>query len=332
MLRRIVVALIVCVFSAGAFAANPDGSIAGLKAKFVDVGGVRTRYYEYGQGEPLVLVHGEGWSGHSSANTWSKVIPGLAKSFHVFAADKLGSGMTGNPVDDKDYNIQGEVDHMYRFIQTMKLGKVHLVGQSRGGGLVFFLSVEHPEIVRTLVIIDSLTAAPAGPNTRQETLAACPKEPDFEEWKCRIRAISFKPDAAFDDEFFEAGRYMASLPKSHETIAKMKAGAGGDLADTGSATSGFNAWKKNWHDRVQNESILQMPILLYWGHNDPSAVLARGQALYEIVSAKNPNVRMITVNKAGHFHYREYPDEFVYNITNWIHYWEKQPAAVMAGQ
>ena len=66
--------------------ANPDGSIAGLKAKFVDVKGVKTRYYEAGQGEPMVLVHGEGWSGHSSANTWSKNIPGLAKRFHVFAA------------------------------------------------------------------------------------------------------------------------------------------------------------------------------------------------------------------------------------------------------
>jgi len=328
MRRSAILVLITCLLALNSFAANPDGSVAGLKAKFVDVAGVRTRYYEYGQGEPLVLVHGEGWSGHSSANTWSKVIPGLAKNFHVFAPDKLASGMTGNPLDDKDMNIQGEVDHMYRFIQTMKLGKVHLIGQSRGGGLVFFLSVEHPEIVRTLVIIDSNTAAPMMHATRrQEVLTACPKEPDWAEWKCRLQQISFKPDVAFDDEFWEAGKFMASQPKSAETVAKIKAGAGGELQDQGGGPdSGFNKWKNEWHRRVREEGILQMPVLLYWARNDPSAIIENGRELFDIIGAKNPHTRMMEINKAGHFHYREYPDEFVYNITNWIHYWENQPA------
>ncbi|MBZ5541536.1 MAG: alpha/beta hydrolase [Acidobacteriia bacterium] len=305
-----------------AWAANAkeDGSIAGLTAKLVDVHGVRTRYYEMGQGEPLVLVHGEGWSGHSSANTWSKNIPGLAQRFHVFAPDKLASGMTGNPLDDKDYNIQGEVEHLYQFIQTLHLGKVHLIGQSRGGGCAFFLAVAHPEIVRTLVIIDSLTAAPDGPNTRQEALAKCPKEPDWVEWKCRLQAISFLPDAAFDDEFWEAGKYMASLPKSLETAAKVKAGAGEPLA------SQFKEWKKTVHERVKNEGLLQMPVLLYWGRNDPSAVLARGLDLFDIIAEKNQRTRMFITNKAGHFHYREYPAEFNQNVIHFIDYWEHQPA------
>jgi hypothetical protein len=38
-------------------AASPNGEIAGLKAKFVNVKGVRTRYYERGQGELLVQEH-----------------------------------------------------------------------------------------------------------------------------------------------------------------------------------------------------------------------------------------------------------------------------------
>ena len=303
----------------------PDASLGGLPAKFIDVNGVRTRYYEAGSGEPLVLLHGEGWSGHSSANTWVKNIPGLSKRFHVVAPDKLASGMTGNPLDDKDYNLQGEVAHMYQFIQAMRLGRVHVVGQSRGGGLAFFLTVAHPEIVRTLTIVDSNTAAPdTGPTDRQKVLEACPKEPDWEEWKCRLRAISFKPDEAFDDLFFKTGAYMASLPKSKETVAKMAAGAGEPLR------SQFNEWKKQVHERVRTEGTLQMPILLYWGKNDPSAMLRNGLALLEIVSAKNPNVRMIIANHAGHFHYREYPEEFNQNIVNFIDYWGRQPAATKA--
>jgi pimeloyl-ACP methyl ester carboxylesterase len=132
-------------------------------------------------------------------------LAGRRRRFHVFAIDKLASGLTGNPRDDKDYNIQGEVEHAYQFIKTMRLDKVHVIGQSRGGGLVFFLAVAHPEIVRTLVMIDTLTAAPAGRNTsREEAIGGCPKEPDWVEWRCRQRAISYKPDVAFDDEYFEA--------------------------------------------------------------------------------------------------------------------------------
>ena len=152
-----------------------NGEVAGLRAQFMDVNGIRTRYYEMGEGEPMVLVHGEGWSGHSSANVWSKNIPLFAKRFHVFAPDKLGSGMTENPKDDNELNIQGEVDHIYDFIRVMKLGTVHLVGQSRGGGCVFFLALQHPEVVRDLVIVDSNTAAPEGAATRERASEQVPE-------------------------------------------------------------------------------------------------------------------------------------------------------------
>jgi 2-hydroxy-6-oxonona-2,4-dienedioate hydrolase len=318
----IVVVLSFALFGGQARATvSPNGEVAGLKAKFVDINGIRTRYYEAGQGEVLLLVHGEGWSGHSSANAWSKNIPGFAKKFHVFAPDKTGSGMTDNPKDEKDFNLQGEIDHLYAFIVTMKLGKVHLVGQSHGAGDILFLALQHPEVVRTLVLCDSNTAAPVGPpTTRQQALANCPKEPDAEEWKCRIQAITARPDLAFDEEYFAAGAYMAGLPKAQETVAKVKAGAGAPLYDM-RPNSEFPQWKTPQLERIKNEGILQVPVLLYWGRNDPSAVITNGWALYDVLAAKNPKVRMITVNQAGHFHFREYPEEFDYNVINFIDYW-----------
>jgi 2-hydroxy-6-oxonona-2,4-dienedioate hydrolase len=291
-----------------------NGEIAGMRAQFADVNGVRTRYYEMGQGEPLVLVHGGGWSGHASANAWSKNIPLFAKQFHVFAPDKLGSGMTGNPTDDNDFNIQGEVDHIYDFIRAMKLGMVHLVGESRGGACVFFLALQHPEVVRDLVIVDSNEAAPEAAASVVKGLAQCPKQPDWEEWKCRIRAMSSAPDEAFDDEYFMAGKYMSLLPKSQETVAKLNARAGGELA----TTDGFNQWKAAWYERIRKEGALGMPVLIYWGRNDPAAALANGSALHDLIAAQNPHVQMIIQDKAGHFPFRESPEEFVSYVTNFI--------------
>ncbi len=308
--------LLLSVFDVGRGRAEltTNGEVAGLRAQFISVNGIRTRYYEMGAGEPMVLVHGEGWSGHSSANVWSKDIPLFARRFHVFAPDKLGSGMTDNPKDDNDLNIQGEVDHIYDFIQVMKLGMVHLVGQSSGGGCVFFLALQHPEVVRDLVIVDSDTAAPEGPSTRDESLSKCPKGADWEEWKCRLRAISYLPDEAFDDEYFMAGKYMSLLPKSEETVAKLKAGAGGELV----TAQGFNQWKAEWHDRIRKEGVLQVPVLLYWGANDPSSGVANGRALRDLIAKENPHVRMIVVDKAGHFPFREYPEDFVSRVTDFI--------------
>jgi len=79
LLKVLMLALLLMLAAGQTQAVNEDGSIDGLKAKFVDVNGIKTRYYEMGTGEPMVLIHAEeGFSGHASANYVAKNIPGLA--------------------------------------------------------------------------------------------------------------------------------------------------------------------------------------------------------------------------------------------------------------
>ncbi len=295
---------------------SQTGSEGGYEAKFVDVNGIRTRYFEVGQGEPLLLVHGSGWRGTANANTWIPNLAGLGEHFHVFAVDKLAAGMTGNPEKDEDFTIRGEVRHMYEFIQTMGLGRIHLVGQSRGGGLALFLSVAHPDIIKTLVIVDSATASPEVGDyaaRRAKALAHCQGLEGVDYWVCNYKGLSFNPDHV-TDEFVAAARFMESQPKVAETRARMAAGAGESREE-------FGEWKKGVHVRMREEGMLQMPTLLYWGRNDPTAIPAQGRALFDLMGAKNPRVRMILVNNAGHFHFREYPDEFNRNVIHFIKSW-----------
>ena len=293
-----------------------SGEIAGLTAQFGDINGIRTRYYVLGQGEPLVLVHGGGWSGHASANVWSKDLPLFAKLFHVFAPDKIGSGMTGNPADDNDFNIQGEVDHIYDFIRAMKVGVVHLIGEGRGGACVFFLALQHPEVVRDVVLVDTNMAGPESQPPSGNKLAHCPQQPEDEAWKCRTRALSTSANDAFDDEYFMAGKYMSLLPERAETAQKLKGGAGGKLA----TPDGFNRWKAEWFDRIKKEGVLEMPVLIYWGRDDFSAPVTNGQALRDLIAVNNPRVQMIVAAHTGHFPFREHPERFVSDVTNFIHW------------
>ena len=128
-----------------------------MKAKYVDVKGIRTRYFEAGIGEPLLLIHGSHYGKYCSANDWDLNIDSFAKSFHVFAVDKIGGGFTDNPKSDEEYVIGTTVQHAYDFLDTMKIDSAHVVGHSRGGYTVCRLALEHPEVVKTLVIVDSAT-------------------------------------------------------------------------------------------------------------------------------------------------------------------------------
>jgi len=157
---------------------DPRSEVAGLHSKFVDVNGVQARYYEAGSGEPMVMIHGGSTAGSSTANVFSRNIPGLVSRFHVFAVDRLASGMSGNPLKDDDYTVQGDVDFIYGFIQALKLGPVHLVGHSAGGAIAFYLAIEHPEIAKTLKLSGKVRiiarVAPSGKVVSTEVVGGHP--------------------------------------------------------------------------------------------------------------------------------------------------------------
>jgi pimeloyl-ACP methyl ester carboxylesterase len=310
----IVLSGLLCIQMAASAEAKPDASIGGLKAKFVDVKGVKTRYYEMGQGEALVMIHGGSMAGSSTANVFSRNIPGLAKHFHVFAVDRLASGMTGNPLEDKDYNYAAEAEFIYQFIQTLKLGAVHLVGHSAGGGIAFFMAIEHPQAVKTLVIIASGPEDPnviSGPTRLDAALPKCPDQSQYEGLRCRVTILAWLPNT-FDDEYWEADAFMAAQPKTKEARAKLNAGAGEPLR-----TKEFPTYREKMFARVR-EGALLMPVLLYagkndvldWGVNDETAKLQRELALFDIIATKSSKLRMIIQSNSGHFMYREYPEQF----------------------
>jgi 2-hydroxy-6-oxonona-2,4-dienedioate hydrolase len=311
---------------ASASAANDPASIQGLTSKFVDVKGVKTRYYEMGQGEPMVMVHGGFTAGSSTANVFSRNIPGLATHFHIYALDRLASGMSGNPADDKEYSYQGDVDLVYNFIQTLKLGKVHLVGHSAGGAIVLYLAIEHPDIARTLTILAVGPENPPQPRTKlANMLKKCPDQSQYAGLKCRVYELAWLP-ATFDDEYWKADEYMANLPKSKEAREKLRSGSG-------ESQQAAAAYRDKMLDRIKSEGLPRMPVLMVagkndvldWGETDVTAQLKGEMALYDIIAAKNTKVQLFVFNNAGHFMYREHPGEFNAMLITWINYWKNNP-------
>ncbi|MGH8355585.1 MAG: alpha/beta fold hydrolase [Pseudomonas sp.] len=111
--------------------------------------GCQLHFEEYGQGAPLVLVHGLG----SSTRDWEYQIPVLAAHYRVIALDVRGHGRSGKPRER--YSIRGFAEDVAALIEHLRLGPVHLVGISMGGMIGFQLGVDHPALLKSLCIVNS---------------------------------------------------------------------------------------------------------------------------------------------------------------------------------
>ena len=80
--------------------------------KYYTAGGVRTRCFEKGSGEPVILLHGGG--GH--AETWIRNLSPLSEHFRVLAIDYLGHGYTDKP--KLTYNMDAFSKHLLDFMDA----------------------------------------------------------------------------------------------------------------------------------------------------------------------------------------------------------------------
>jgi 2-hydroxy-6-oxonona-2,4-dienedioate hydrolase len=302
-------------------APSESGSIGGHVAKFVSVDGARTRYYDVGSGDVLVLIHGARPSGSSSTNTWAPILSGLSKRFRVIAPDQLGHGMTENPRGE--YSVTAEMEHLYNFLKVLGVDKFHVMGQSTGAYHAARMALEHPERVRTLVLCDSATLSPPIGNVEERRAAiglstgVGPRTAKAMSLQEQIRFSHgqlSKNKEHITEEFLNAAVYMASLPAGKKTDAAMLTDAAKRYEQIISkGAEEMRGWIK--------QGKLQAPTLLYWGKNDPSAIPAVGLALFDMIAEKNLRARMLIVNDAGHFHYREHPEEFSRNVINFVTAW-----------
>lgn len=115
---------------------------------YADVNGL-TMYYEvYGQGQPLVLLHG---SYMSIPLNWSHIIPLLAKDRRVIATEMQGHGRTRDTA--REFSYENMADDVSGLLKHLHIDKADILGYSMGGGVAFQVAMRHPEQVRRLVVL-----------------------------------------------------------------------------------------------------------------------------------------------------------------------------------
>jgi pimeloyl-ACP methyl ester carboxylesterase len=120
------------------------------------VNGHRIYYERFGNGRPLVMLHGGGNSIHGS---FAKQLDEFAKTHEVIAPEQIGQGHT--PDVDGPLTYGTMADDTAALLTQLNVRDADVVGWSDGGNVALILAVRHPELVRRIVV-SGANFAPSG--------------------------------------------------------------------------------------------------------------------------------------------------------------------------
>lgn len=118
-----------------------------------DTGAATIDYVTGGTGPALLLLHGF----PQTKAMWAHIAPVLARQFKVVAADLRGYGESSRPENGSDcsaYSFRAMAADMVSLMAALGHERFHLVGHDRGGRTAHRLTLDHPDAVRSLTVMD----------------------------------------------------------------------------------------------------------------------------------------------------------------------------------
>ena len=107
-------------------------------------------YFEQGEGEPLVLIHGVGMQ----AAAWYPQIEYFSKHYRVISVDMPGHGQSTKLADGAP--LKAFVDWTIEFIAALELGAVNLAGHSMGSLITTGVSATRPDLVKRMAVLNGV--------------------------------------------------------------------------------------------------------------------------------------------------------------------------------
>ena len=265
-----------------------------MRAAFVDVDGIRTRYLHEGDGPPLLLAHGLG----ISADCWARNIDVLARHFSVFAPDLLGHGFTHFHGLDGRAGHAAILEHFAAWTDTLGIKDYYACGSSYGAGICSLFYLQRPEAMRKLIIVGASSVFRPSSEQQQgfsksyENATSALRNPSFE--TCRQRMANVCYDEASVDEAFmlvQLSSYAQDyiLP-AYEAIAQ----------------ANMNLELSAPYRVVDKLEQIKLPTLIVTGREDVRAPVQNaidGQA-------RIPDSEIAVFDRCGHMPMMEHPDRF----------------------
>ena len=130
---------------------------AGLALSHTTAGDIDFAMLEGGnpQGETILMVHGFG----ANKDNWLRLAGDLGDTYRIIAVDLAGHGESSQSESNEgktlDFLVTSQADRLNTLLDTLKIDKVHFVGNSMGGAIGLVFAKEHSDRLRSLVLLDN---------------------------------------------------------------------------------------------------------------------------------------------------------------------------------
>lgn len=274
----------------------------------VEVNDINIYYEIHGEGEPLLLIEGLGYSSWM----WFSQIPAFSREYKVIVFDNRGVGNTDKP--DSEYTIETMADDAAGFLKALGLDSAHVLGVSMGGFIAQELALRYPDMVRSLVLVSTSfggeVSVPGGSNpwnTFVELWGLMPAVLEFSNKRnfamplinslglTPIEKIRYGLSLAFTPE------YLRTHTEEVDRIVDLR------LANR----QPYYAWKRQFmagmnFDAADRAHLIKAPTLVITGTEDRVVPPERSTRLAEEI----PDSRFITLEGTGHLLFIEKAEEF----------------------
>ena len=285
--------------------------------RVIAVGDARVAYYEAGEGETLLLLHGCPFSSF----IWRRVIPGLSAQYRCLAPDLLGLGDTETP-RDADWSLPAQARMVVGVLDALAIDRAHVVGHDHGGAVAQLLAAEHADRVNRLVLSNA-EAYDNWPSAEERPFVRATQLPLFGtlllwlwSWKPLLRMTLISGKAVHDTSVLTPellGGYARSNLSDRLRRAKTKRFLGGQLDPA--------------NNRVTTELLPSLrrfdhPTLLIWARDDPHF----GPRWAEMLARDIPGfVGLELLSETGHLLMEEQPDRFAALVSQFLADPARQP-------
>jgi len=284
-------------------------SLKGFQSGNAEVNGIHLHYVAGGTGTPLILL--PGWP-----ETWweyHKIMPSLARHFHVVSVDIRGMGLSSKPADGYDKKTMAK--DIYELVRHLGYDKVDIAGHDIGAMVAFAYAAQYPQATRKLVILDvphpddAWMKIPMLPEVGKFGTKIDDAHPGYP-WFFAFHQVKGLPErllAGRTDIYLnfcldyltkDSGSIDAFDRKVYATQYSVRAG-----------DAWFQAFPQDVLD-VKQYPKLEMPVL--------GLASIDYEWLKASLAPKASNVRMVKVDNSGHFFPEEQPEVTARELTDFL--------------
>jgi pimeloyl-ACP methyl ester carboxylesterase len=124
-----------------------ESGSAQSNGNYANVNGLKMYYEVYGEGFPLVLIHG---GGSTIGTTFGRILPGLAKNHKVIAVEMQAHGHTADI--DRPLSFEHDADDIAELLKQLRISKADIFGFSNGASTTLQVAIRHPQLVNKIIV------------------------------------------------------------------------------------------------------------------------------------------------------------------------------------